>query len=908
LLEKAFELAVVFSAVDQMSGPISKMGTQLGILDEKTKAVQQRLNGFKNMAFVGGGITLAGGVMAKGLLSATESAGNLQTSIMGLKESLGLTNDEFERTLKLAQNVGIPTIFSSEQVGDIMKAMATSGLSKDQILNPDTLKEYVNFADVQAQVKHENAPDVVSSAVNMAHQYQLYSPEQIEPFLNSLNGALLHTHDTAEEFSTTYKYIANQARSMGMSSEDTLDTTAWLSRMGFGSGRGGTNFADFLQRSIYGSSGKKADGAMETAGFVKNGHSVFQDANGNFVGIPESAKIMQDFAQRFGNDSSKMSPLLHDIFGTQGERIAMMMTSSGAAEQYTNVKEQIGGTTGINKTQEDLNKTWQGQAKQFETTLKDIEQAFGASEKGVLTPIVEGLNNILGKILEFEQAHPKIMQWIATFISIATAIALVTGPLLVLVGALGYLREANVISTGFRLLGTSFKSALGPITLLITAGYLLYQAWQTDFGGIREKTEAVFEWIKKEAPAIEEKLHSIAKALGFETDKGFQIPKWVTTLMGLFVGGKTINFALGGLSKLSSLGTVIKDMKNLSLAGSLLKGGGKLGSGLLNKMFGKTTIDLGKLITLKGLNLLKRSDTAKLIGEGLKGIPSAVKEGVKGIGPLLKATFKEILSVMKLVGGSLKTFGSFALNAGKAALGFGGNLIKLAAQAMASAVRMAAAWLIGLGPIGWIIAGIIAVLALLWVAWQNDWGNIREHFAQTVQWITNKWHELENWFSGLGQRAEEWGKNLIQGFVNGVESLAGWIKDKVSGVFDNNVVKTIKELLGIHSPSRLMHEFGQYTVQGFANGMNKDMSLVSNASSKLTDLAQPTLQNRTSGGSTSSKENASDGSLAIHPGAIVINAAPGQSADEIADAVMKKIARTMRNQSYSRSTSYVPQW
>lgn len=242
------------------------------------------------------------------------------------------------------------------------------------------------------------------------------------------------------------------------------------------------------------------------------------------------------------------------------------------------------------------------------------------------------------------------------------------------------------------------------------------------------------------------------------------------------------------------------------------------------------------------------------------------------------------------------------MNGVKVAGKFGLTLLQTGAQALMAAGRMAAAWVIGLGPIGWVIIGVIAILALLWAAWRDNWGNIREHFAQTVTWIETKWNIIKDYFKNLPIEAETWGKNLIDGFINGIDNNIEWLKNKVSGAFNNNVVATIKNLLGIHSPSTLMTSFGKYTVQGFANGMNNNLGLIKESSGKLTDLARPGDTSGTFRGNT-----AGSGTY-IAEGAIVINAAPGQSADEIADAVMEKISRKMRNQSYARSTSYVPQW
>lgn len=567
-----FQVAVGFTAIDMLTRPMMRMAESMGFLTKRAEETQKKLNEFRNMAFIGGGITLLGTGIADGLKHAIDQAGELQTSIMGVKESLGLTQSEFKNAMNMAQVIGIPTIFSAKQVGDIMKSMATAGLSKENIMDPQILREYVNFADVQTQIKHENGPDLISAAVNMAHQYQLYTSDQIHPFLELLNGALLHTHSTADEFATQYQYIANQARMMGMSAEDTLDTTAWLSRMGFGQGRGGTNFADFLMRSVYHSSGNKADEAMREAGFVANGHSVFENDNGQFVGIPQAIQIMQDFSKRFGGNADVMSPLLHQIFGTQGARIAMMMTTQGASEQYGNVRGQISGSAPINQAKAELQGTWNDQKQQFLSTLTDIGQAFGVAAMPSMLSGLKILNSILETVLKFEQAHPILMQWVAGFASLAAAAALVIGPILVVAGVLGWLKASQSIAIGLRMMSAAFiglgRAAVlsirgittvftglfsvmrvfgafmlsNPIALGIVAiGAILfafYEAWIHDWGGIRETFAGV-------ANFISDKLHAIAQFFQPVIDKIHEVGDALWGIQNESVSvGNTANDAL----------------------------------------------------------------------------------------------------------------------------------------------------------------------------------------------------------------------------------------------------------------------------------------------------------------------------------------------------------------------------
>jgi len=720
VFEKMFELAVVISAVDNFTAPMMKAAAGMGLLKKQSEATLKSMARFKTMAFVGGGITAVGAGMAYGLVKAAESAGQLQTAMMGVKESLKLTNTEFTNAMNLSQTVGIPTIFSAVQVGGIMQSMATSGLTKQQVLDPSILRQYVNFADVQSQIKHEDPNAVTSSAVGMAHMFQLYTTQQVQPFLNNLNAALLHTSESATQFATTFKYISGQSKVMGMNANETLATTAWLGRMGFGNGRGGTNFADFLQRSIYHSSGNKADAAMGQAGFVQNGRSIFENTNGSFVGIPKAVQIMQQFGNRFHHDAALMSPLLHSIFGTQGARIAMMMSGAGSGAQYTRVLKQIGGTASISQSQADLNNTWQGKMKQFQTTLQDIQQSFGRSVVPMLLPLVQGLDSILTRVLIFEQQHPKIMKWIATFVGVAAAVALILGPLMILTGVIGYFSAGGLGVAGLGVLRAGFLGMLGPVAMFATAAYLVYEAWTHNWGGIQQKTAAVFSWIKAEIPTVVNAISGLLKFLGIEKQlpiektfmrhgqlihgvvgsvTSFHVPAWAKWAAGILLGGKAVGTLTSKLLKLAtpfkSVAAIVKDM---SMAKGIA-GVGKMVEGLSKMVIGDVPTKLLKKsgsLLFKGAKFLggKLFNNAPMraIGEGmLKTFTIPVKMAGQG---LWKAT---------------KWFGSAALEditkLGKGVLklgrGFGSLSVRVA--------KSSGAWLVNSGRMGVVKAGQLAV-------------------------------------------------------------------------------------------------------------------------------------------------------------------------------------------------------
>lgn len=69
---------------------------------------------------------------------------------------------------------------------------------------------------------------------------------------------------------------------------------------------------------------------------------------------------------------------------------------------------------------------------------------------------------------------------------------------------------------------------------------------------------------------------------------------------------------------------------------------------------------------------------------------------------------------------------------------------------------------------------------------------------------------------------DEWGhigENIVAGLLNGItgmwDTLVSTVKGKVNGM-----VSTVKNVLGIHSPSKVFTEIGENVTQGLVNGIN----------------------------------------------------------------------------------------
>ncbi len=129
---------------------------------------------------------------------------------------------------------------------------------------------------------------------------------------------------------------------------------------------------------------------------------------------------------------------------------------------------------------------------------------------------------------------------------------------------------------------------------------------------------------------------------------------------------------------------------------------------------------------------------------------------------------------------------------------------------------------------------------------------------------------IKNWFSGLATSAIQWGKNVIQGFIDGINSMLGAVGNAASGI-----IKQVSQFLGFHSPAAMgegqhIIEWGQNAVKAFAQGMqmaqpllNAQISHLIIAPSPLAPVSLP-AHGQTSNVNTNTNSTVSHGPVTVH--------------------------------------------
>lgn len=122
-------------------------------------------------------------------------------------------------------------------------------------------------------------------------------------------------------------------------------------------------------------------------------------------------------------------------------------------------------------------------------------------------------------------------------------------------------------------------------------------------------------------------------------------------------------------------------------------------------------------------------------------------------------------------------------------------------------------------------------------------------WSNVIDWFQGLEDDVWNQVQGAGQWLYQIGQDVVQGLINGIESMASSL-GSVVGDIAGKITGGLGHLLGIHSPSTVLHEMGVYTMQGFHNGLEEYANstlvpYVSMLGNEITKAFNPTLDANT---------------------------------------------------------------
>jgi hypothetical protein len=233
----------------------------------------------------------------------------------------------------------------------------------------------------------------------------------------------------------------------------------------------------------------------------------------------------------------------------------------------------------------------------------------------------------------------------------------------------------------------------------------------------------------------------------------------------------------------------------------------------------------GKVLPVleKGIDFLTKLFNA------FDSLPGPVQNVVIGLGALL-ITGALTLTFLASMKASLVTLG-ITSTATAGSIGFATiatNLLRIA--------------LAGLG-IGLVIAAIVLlvqnwdkVTAAVDKVWEmikdvvpKAWAKVMEFKDKVVGFVG----QIIKAYLSIPGKMLDVGKDIVTGLWDGMQKMAGWLKNKVFDFFGNLIPGWAKKMLGIGSPSKVFASFGKNIVQGLAQGINAAEDIAKNATFNL---------------------------------------------------------------------------
>jgi len=444
----------------------------------------------RSLATFAGGAALTGvGVVIAGFMDkAIGKAMTLQTIMMGVGQTL--TDAQgfrlpprqaaagAEALRQQAIGLGLTHQMSETDGMRIVQAAMSAGMTTQPVLK-GILPGLADFAEVLKLRRGYDPAQSATISTEFAHLFAAWTPATFNPMTNLLGRALAISPASPDaflrltsQFSGTLRPLygtgtANKNRLIN----DSITTAALESEMGQGS-RGGTQLARMVTQTIgkLGLTNFRASQSQGAMGAIQRltGVKFFDPKTGDFNGIANIVRALA-LTEKDLHNPRKAGMLFQSAFGAVGARQAGLLGDPTTAARLTVLGNMLGskGLPSLSSYQQASNATTQGRFNQAQANMNTAMTQLGILWLPIATAGANALAAFTANLIRFTQQHPQMTKFIAGFIAVTAAVALVVGPLLMFVGLIG------AASVGFSVLGGVVAAiasvGLAPFLLIILA-------------------------------------------------------------------------------------------------------------------------------------------------------------------------------------------------------------------------------------------------------------------------------------------------------------------------------------------------------------------------------------------------------------------------------------------------------
>jgi phage-related protein len=105
-------------------------------------------------------------------------------------------------------------------------------------------------------------------------------------------------------------------------------------------------------------------------------------------------------------------------------------------------------------------------------------------------------------------------------------------------------------------------------------------------------------------------------------------------------------------------------------------------------------------------------------------------------------------------------------------------------------------------------------------AWRSAYNWVTKHGSDILNWVGGLPGRIQGAVNSLLGIAENIGRDIVRGIINGLKSAGGWLVDEAKNLA-RRAFEGAKDALGINSPSKLFMELGIGSGEGFVKGLRE---------------------------------------------------------------------------------------
>lgn len=396
-----------------------------GDVQKRVSVFQKSLSGLTNFgALVGGaGLTAA---ITQGL----KEAGNFESSINQVGAAADATAPQLQQLADLALDLAKKSTFSATEIAQGMLDLAKAGITPEQ-MGTGTLAASLQLAATEGMA-------LSRAAEVMAEQMGAFGlkADDAASIADALAGASIASTASVEGLAQALSQSAATASLSGASLNDTVASLALLAQNGIKGSDAGTSLKTMFLRLV--------PSTKEAAGELAKYNISFTRADGSIKSLTEVADILHRTFSGLGE--AQRQAALQTIFGTDAFRAAAILTKSGAeglaqyitATHDKNAAEKLGEarTMGLNGALQRLRNTVQ-------STFIDKTK-----EGGSLNWITEAVDSVTEGLKRLSGTSPVLFNFTLGIAAAGAAAPYLAAGINAIAGAIPVLIRGLALATG----------------------------------------------------------------------------------------------------------------------------------------------------------------------------------------------------------------------------------------------------------------------------------------------------------------------------------------------------------------------------------------------------------------------------------------------------------------------------